>query len=86
MNHELKVHTQVFDAIIQRRKTFEFRLNDRNFREGDSVVLYEYLPNLGQYTGAKIEAKIGYVLHGPNFGVPDGYCAFSLLDIKSNIN
>jgi hypothetical protein len=82
MTHELKTHTQVFDQIKGGMKNFEFRKNDRDFQTGDKVILKEYLPNLMQYTGEEITAIIGFVLRGPDFGVPEGYCCFSLLNIK----
>jgi len=80
--HELKTHTQVFEHIKTGSKNFEFRLNDRDFQAGDKVILREYLPNLAQYSGESLIADIGFVLYGPNFGVPEGYCCFSLLNVK----
>lgn len=82
--HELKTHIFPFEAIKKGRKNFEFRKNDRDFNEGDTVVLKEFLPNLAQYSGDEITAKVGYVLKGPAFFVPEGYCCFALLDVKRN--
>lgn len=76
MIHELKLDTTVFDYVKCGHKTFEFRKSNRNFRPADTVVLKEWLPNLAQYTGEQVTAKIGFVLHGPAYGVPDGYCIF----------
>jgi hypothetical protein len=81
MTHELKTHDGPFDRVKIGQKNFEFRKNDRNFQMGDTVILREYLPNLGIYTRQEIRATIGYVLKDA-FGVPEGYCCFSLLDIK----
>jgi hypothetical protein len=70
--HELKTWPDFFQAIIDGRKNFEVRYDDRGFQAGDRVVLREWDPNkltLGlsskdtQYTGRWLGAKIGYVLH-----------------------
>ena len=37
MIHKLKILTQYADAIIDGRKNFEVRLNDRGFNAGDQV-------------------------------------------------
>jgi ParB family chromosome partitioning protein len=82
MNHELKTHEGPFQSVRIGQKTFEYRLNDRDYKPGDTVTLLEYLPTLKAYTGDLITAKIGFCLYGPSFGVPEGYCCFSLLDVK----
>jgi len=76
--HELKTWPEPFDAIWNGKKTFEVRKNDRGFEVGDVVVLREYTPSTGVYSGRQVSAKIGYVLTG--WGLPDGICVFSLLD------
>lgn len=80
--HELKTHDGPFQAIKMGQKTFEFRYNDRNYKPGDSVLLREYLPNLGKYTQDVIKANIGFCLYGPAFGVPENYVVFSILNIE----
>ena len=80
--HYLKTHSDPFQCVRMGTKTFEFRLNDRDFKPGDTIVLREYLPNLKQYTGDSITANIGFVLYGPDYGVPADFCCFSLIDPK----
>lgn len=88
--HVLKCWPNYFQAIVEGRKNFEVRYDDRGFQAGDKVTLREYDPNglteSSSYSGREIEATIGYVLHNtpPRSAealVP-GYVAFSLLDLK----
>lgn len=85
--HELKTWPESFEAIEIGDKLFEWRKDDRNYQEGDTVVLWEWDParadDDGQagFTGRRIVADVGYVLRGPAFGVPDGFCVFSLIAV-----
>jgi ASC-1-like (ASCH) protein len=60
MTHELKCLEEYFQACWDSNKRFEIRLNDRDYKVGDWVVLKEYSPKSG-YTGREIEARISYV-------------------------
>lgn len=40
--HELKIRPDYYQAIIDGRKPFEVRDNDRGYSPGDEVVLHEY--------------------------------------------
>lgn len=42
MHHELKIEPPYFQAVIDGRKTFEIRKNDRGYNAGDTVLLREY--------------------------------------------
>ena len=39
--HRLKILPEYFEAQKNRVKTFEIRKNDRNFKVGDKLMLYE---------------------------------------------
>lgn len=81
--HELKTRPEPFDAVWSGDKLFEWRKADRNFVEGDRVRLREWDPETSDYTGRELTADVGFVLRGPSpFGVPDGFCIFSLLDVR----
>ena len=56
--HELKIWPQWFDAVRIGSKTFEIRKNDRNYAVGDKLVLEEFRPGVGEYTGRKIERQM----------------------------
>lgn len=40
--HYLKIKPEYFQAVIDGRKPFEIRLNDRKFRVGDEIYLKEF--------------------------------------------
>jgi len=81
--HELKTWPSAFRAMVEGKKSFEYRKNDRGFQVGDRLKLYEYIPgkrNTGKYTGDVLIAKVIFILENapPAFGLPDGYCIMQL--------
>ncbi len=56
--HELKLWDVYFREVKNGNKTFEVRLNDRNFKVGDFLLLNEYDPDREIYLGRKIICKI----------------------------
>lgn len=58
--HELKIYPKYFKAILDGKKTFEIRKDDRDFQVGDSIVLKEW-DNI-KYSGREIQAIIKYML------------------------
>ena len=81
--HELKTDPEVFQAVWDGRKTFEIRLNDRDFKVGDSLYLLET-----QHTGEEMRAGaplvytdrtmmkvVSHVLTG--YGLAPGWCCLS---------
>lgn len=84
--HHLKTWPTYFQAIKRGDKTFELRLNDRDFREGDTLFLQEWNPMKGDgaFTGAWLPFKAGWILYGGNaeFGcpaLPHDHCIISLV-------
>jgi ParB family chromosome partitioning protein len=80
--HELKAHPKPFQAMRAGLKTFEFRKDDRGYRAGDLLVLNEWHPESGRYTGRYLDKYVTYILRGPDYGVPEGYVVMSLKDIR----
>jgi ASC-1-like (ASCH) protein len=72
--HELKTDSQYFEEQLQGNKNFEVRLNDRNFQNGDVLVLSEYKDN--EYTGRQLYVQVTYILDSPNY-CKDGYVIMS---------
>lgn len=58
--HQLKIYTQYFDDVVEGKKTFEIRENDRKFQVGDVIVLNEIDKNR-KYTGNSIVKEIIYL-------------------------
>lgn len=82
--HELKCWPEYLELIRQGRKTFEVRdCRDRDFREGDTVVLRGFEPGAMLYTNHRpVEAEIGYVLPPGAWGLPPTKVVFSLLNVR----
>ena len=79
VNHDLKIEPAYFQAVLEGRKTFEVRYNDRGFNAGDTVKLIEWNPYYACYTGMKLVKRIGYV---SSFSQKENWVVFSLLDCE----
>lgn len=85
--HVLKVDFKYANAILNGKKSFEVRKNDRNFMVGDEIV-FKVLIDKGSYVGAEaahplneIAYRIDYVLN--NFeGLAQKYVAFSISRVR----
>ena len=76
--HKLKTWPGPFNAMWIGQKRFEFRNDDRNFQEGDQLLLQEWDPVDEEYSGREISALITYVSRGPAWGIPVGFAVLSL--------
>lgn len=82
MLHELKIEKQFADAVLDGRKTFEVRKNDRGFNVRDLVrftVVEHGVATEAVCKGHPLNRavyRITYVLSG--WGIKDGYVAFSI--------
>ena len=99
MTHKLKTWPQYFSAIKDGRKSFEARLNDRDFHVGDILCLQEWVEckmcgkasqactkcggNKGWTTGAEILREVAYIVHGPAFGILGGHCVMAIIKMKA---
>jgi hypothetical protein len=65
--HHLKTWPPYFDEVSIGLKPFEWRIDDRDFKIGDTLILQEYIPNPenpgreGQYTGREITKLVSYI-------------------------
>ena len=59
--HELKTWPEYYEAVRDGRKTFEVRVNDRDFQVGDILRLHEWCPEKQEYTGYSIDRKVTYM-------------------------
>ena len=58
--HHLKVWPEFYSGLADGSKTAEVRWNDRGFKVGDMLHLYEYIPGHGA-TGRWVTRTIGRV-------------------------
>lgn len=73
--HELKILPAYFDAVLNGKKTFEFRFDDRGYAVDDTLVLHEW--EYGAYTGRCISARVTYLLK--NFdGLKNGWVILAI--------
>ncbi len=70
MRHDLKIWPQQFMAVLGDQKKHEVRVNDRDFRESDEIMLKEWDPNTKSYTGRHILTKVTNLTEGGTFGLP----------------
>ena len=73
MMHDIKCQTEFFEKVWSGVKTFEVRLNDRNYQVGDELCLREIRKDL--YTGRMVKATITDVYTGEY--CREGYCLIS---------
>lgn len=77
MIHNLKIEPIYYHAVVAGRKNFETRFNDRNFKEGDIVIM-----TVNQKSDTKfrdIKAEIGFVSTDYQ---KEGYVSFALLNME----
>ena len=78
--HNLKSWPDAFEPMWEGRKRHEYRVNDRDFNEGDELVLQEWEQGEGVYTGRSMRTKVTYMSVGPSWEIPEGYCVMSCSD------
>ena len=57
-----KIWPANFEAVLSGSRKYEPRLGDFKIKPGDLLVLKEWDPKKGEYTGRKIEKKVTEVL------------------------
>lgn len=76
--HDLKIKPLYFQAILDGRKSFEIRYNDRNYEEGDILILRENTSGRKDgYTGRSMRCIVNFVLSGC-LGLDKGYVVMSI--------
>ncbi|MGH3429537.1 MAG: DUF3850 domain-containing protein [Mycobacteriales bacterium] len=83
VTHDVKCWPSSFTEVISGKKTLEVRFNDRDYRQGDVLLLREWAPSIddltvGEFTGRTCQRRITHVLLGGVFGVEDGFVALSI--------
>ena len=75
--HYIKCESTFFEDVINNRKPFEVRKNDRDYRAGDDMILKEWDKDLQEYTGVEDRVTIIYML-GNYPGIEPGYCVLGI--------
>lgn len=85
--HTLKTLNPHFAELWEGRKTFEVRLNDRDFKVGDELVLEQWWPSPSMPVGSSLQpgnryiiAEVLHILEHKDFpqGLKEGYCCMSI--------
>lgn len=73
--HNIKIRPPFFEAVLDGTKTFELRRDDRGYKLKDILVLEEWNPATGDYTGRVATRRIQYLVrNAPEFGLMPGFC------------
>lgn len=78
--HILKTWPEPFNAVRKRIKSYEVRVNDRDFHVGDALVLREWCPERKAYIGVlgDVVRTVTYITKGPDFGLPENLVVMSI--------
>ncbi len=76
--HKLKSWPEYFNHLLFGNKSFEIRVNDRNFQNGDYLQLQEWDPKTEQYTGRVLTRQITYIMKAA-FGIPSDMVIMSII-------
>lgn len=84
--HELKCDPEQFDLVASGFKRFEIRKNDRDFRDGDQLLLREtWVSGRAmasgaelKYTGRECLVLVLHVMTGGKYGLEQGYVVMSI--------
>ena len=74
-HHYLKILPDYYDHVKSGDKTFEVRLNDRDYQVNDVLHLQEFTE--GEYTGRELVKVVSYILNNPDY-CKEGYVILAL--------
>lgn len=77
--HELKIWPESFEAVLNRRKTYEIHKADRPFAVDDILILREWNPDVLNYTGRMTIVTVTYITHPSTFGLPSDLCVMAIV-------
>jgi hypothetical protein len=79
----LKTWPEFFGEVCADRKLHEIRVNDRDYRVGDLLMLQEWNPHLTPagpvgYSGRYTVRLVTYLTPGGKWNLPDNVCVMSI--------
>jgi len=77
--HDIRLGASFFDDVLECRKNFELRKNDRGYKVGDILHMMEFKD--GRNTGRSVKRKIIYMLEDFT-GLEDGFCILGIEPLK----
>lgn len=80
--HVLKSHQKQYTRLMEGKVPVQLRLNDRDYKAGDRILLREWIPNEdgngGVFTGNELEREIIHVSDDIP-GLMPGYVLFTTM-------
>jgi len=78
--HRLKTWPPYFADSMFGNKSFELRINDRDYKVGDYIVLEEWDPKTEEYTGQSLMRHVTYILK-ESFGLPENMVVMAVVRV-----
>lgn len=75
--HYIKCDSYYYDDVLNYNKPFEYRLNDRDYKVGDLIVLEEWNTTRKIYTGRSCIREITYILEDELY-LPKSHCIMAI--------
>lgn len=70
----------MWSPLMLGSKSAEFRLNDRDYKESDVLVM-RFVDDNGEVSPKHSTLRpfrVNHIVYGPDFGIPEGYCMMSI--------
>lgn len=89
--HKLKTWPAPFQLVWDGVKTYEIRVNDRDFGVGDRLRLLEFQPEdplkfeIEGYSGRWIRAEVTCMTPGGTWGLPAGMCVLGIRVVERSV-
>lgn len=76
--HLLRITSEIFTNIYLEKMRFLPHDGTREFREGDELILQEFIPQKKQFTGRLFSVTVTFILEGGTYGILPGYVNMSV--------
>jgi ASC-1-like (ASCH) protein len=84
--HFLKTIQPYYQQVVDGEKKFELRINDRNYKVGDHLVLMEYDYIKGELTQRLSEYKATNIFADAEYGISNGFVVISIEPLLTETN